>query len=139
MAGMEPSGLSISYCSTVVRNWPMGGRFSTEQLTVQAWQPMHLRMSTSMPKRLPSMPGRRGGWVVPGRLTAAAGPAAAVRPKAVARPTRSCKKVRLPCWTAGGVLGRAGEGVSGMGNTLISLSRDSIILIRKFFQLMRIK
>ena len=62
MAGIEPSGLSISYCSTVVRNWPMGGWFSTEQLTVQAWQPMHLRISTSMPKRLPGMPGRRGGW-----------------------------------------------------------------------------
>jgi hypothetical protein len=38
-----------------------GGWFSTEQLTVQAWQPMHLRISTSMPKRLPSMPGRRKG------------------------------------------------------------------------------
>ena len=42
-------GRSTSYCSTVVRNCPMGGWFSTEQLTVQAWQPMHLRMSTSMP------------------------------------------------------------------------------------------
>src|SRR2546429_6011545 len=30
----------LSYCSTVVRNWPSGGRFSMEQLTVQAWQPM---------------------------------------------------------------------------------------------------
>ncbi len=108
MAGIEPSGLSISYCSTVVRNWPMGGWFSTEQLTVQAWQPMHLRMSTSMPKRLPSMPGRRGGWVVPGRLTAAAGRAAAVSPKAVARPTRSCKKVRLVCC---GTAAAAGVGV----------------------------
>ena len=36
MAGAAPPGLSISYCSTVVRNWPIGGRFSTEQLTVQA-------------------------------------------------------------------------------------------------------
>jgi len=44
-----PSSGSTSYCSTVVRNCPMGGRFSIEQLTVQAWQPMHLRRSTTMP------------------------------------------------------------------------------------------
>ena len=48
MAAWPWSG-TTSYCSTVVRNCPTGGWFSSEQLTVQDWQPMHLRMSTSMP------------------------------------------------------------------------------------------
>ena len=47
--GGHPWSGTTSYCSTVVRNCPTGGWFSSEQLTVQDWQPMHLRMSTSMP------------------------------------------------------------------------------------------
>ena len=71
----------------------MGGWFSTEQLTVQAWQPMHLRISTSMPKRLPSMPGRRVGWNVgsPGK----AARAVLAMPKLAATAIKSCKKPRL--------------------------------------------
>ena len=74
----------------------MGGWFSTEQLTVHAWQPMHLRMSTNMPKRLPFMPGRRGGWwgEVAGSW-ACAGALVAASPKEVATATSSCKKLRL--------------------------------------------
>ncbi|MNT36814.1 hypothetical protein D3C72_1729200 [compost metagenome] len=49
MAHGPPASGVTSYCSTVVRNCPIGGTFSSEQLTVQDWQPMHLRMSTTIP------------------------------------------------------------------------------------------